>query len=240
MKKIPPQLFFVLMTMILFHPFASAKGPDFSVTSTEILNEFEVNKLAAELKYKKKSVSIKGVIKEVKSAERFNQPDTVEIQLASDANMFSSVTLYLVPEAGQIDAATKLRTGDFATIKCDRGVKPSLLGVQAEGCVIETKAQSDKAVEIDSFLIALKFNTAERDEVESAYLGKKVRTTIFIERFEQIDSGRRMIDGNSGFFCDVDRSQVKSFPTQKGSYTVEGVFVVVSGKPGLSRCNIAK
>lgn len=204
------------------------------------MDEFEVNKLAAELKYKKKKVSIKGVIKEVKSAERYNQPDTVEVGLASDTNMFSSVRLYLVPEAKQIDAAVKLKTGDFATITCDRGVKPAIFGVEADGCMIETKLQSDKAVEIDSLVIALKFATSERDEVESQYLGKRVKTTIFIERFEQIDSGRRMIDGNSGFFCDVDRSVIKSFPTKKGSYTVEGVFVVVSGKPGLSRCDIAK
>ncbi|MDA0361053.1 MAG: hypothetical protein O3A69_08275 [Proteobacteria bacterium] len=106
--------------------------------------------------------------------------------------------------------------------------------------LIETEAQPDNVIEIDSLLIALKFKTAERDEVKSAYLGKKVRTNSFIAGFEEIDTGgRRIIDGNSGFFCNVDRSQVKSFPSERGEYTVEGVFVVDSAKPGLSRCNIA-
>ena len=117
------------------------------------------------------------------------------------------------------------------------------MNVDAKDCQLTSAMMAEQTaplIEIDSTIVSMRFRTTERTKLESDLSGKRVKTKIFFEKFMDLGSSRRMLDANSDFFCDVNQTDLATFPSNKGQYAVEGIFVVIDGKPGLSRCNIAK
>lgn len=194
------------------------------------------------MKYNGKRLTIKGVLDEIALEKRYGRPDTVQLRMKADGSFsIASVRVDLIPQADQVAAAIKLKKGDFASVTCTGEIE-AIIGVRVSDCRLDSRsdAMAQPAIKIDAIATAMRFQTPDKDKIVAEYLGKRATTTIFIENFRNIDTGRRMFDANSGFFCDVPLSELASFPSKKGAYQVEGIFVVADDSPGLSRCSIAK
>ena len=215
---------------------------DFSVSAKELVREFKENKLAATLKYKNKKMLVDGVVKDI-APTKYQSPESVKITLAGSDRGLEDFSGVLVPTQEQIAEAVKLKKGDFIKLLCDGSLEYGFMNVDAKDCQLTSAKMAEgsgEAKNIDATAISYRFRTAERNNLESELVGKRVRSKIFFEQFIEADNSRRMLDANSSFFCDVSRTDIPSIPTNKGSYEIEGIFVVIDGNPGLSRCKVIR
>jgi hypothetical protein len=216
--------------------------PDFEISAKDLINEFKDNNFAATLKYKNKKVLVKGIVKNVEPT-KFQEPESVKIALAEQEGDFYTFDGVLVPSKEQIAEAIKIKKGDYIQLLCDGGVSFSMSSVEGDGCQLTNVNSADQtgpASNVEALSFSLRFNTPEKNKLISDYSGKRVRTKIFIEKFEDRNNTRIMHDANSDFLCSVNMVDVASFPSKKGQYEVEGIFVVIDGKPALSRCKFVQ
>ena len=230
----------ILSTAILLCASLCYSQPKYEVFAGDLIGEFESNKLAASKKYKGQKVLIKGVVADIEE-EKFKNTSTIVLTLQSEEVLsFNEIKLYLNPNPKQTETALKLKKDDFTTVICTGLIKYEIIGITAENCFINAESNNNLnqiAEEIEAISIALQFKT-DKGSIQSKYVGKLVKTEIYIENFQHKSNGRRMIDANSGFTCDVDSADLPNFPSNKGVYKIQGVFVIVEGHPGISRCKI--
>ena len=214
---------------------SAASRVDFKVTATAIINEFKSNKLAAGLKYKDKTALIEGVVNEIEPT-RFIKPESVQIRMRDSNDSLDSVRVILNATPEQLSLATRLSKGDYITASCKNIEGGSLSGVLAKNCSLVPQSAGGPVDLIDAVITTMQFGTPDRASIEAKYIGKRVQANMFITTYAERSGSRRLIDGNSPFFCDVFPADIPKFPTKKGGFVVEGTFVVENGVPGLTRC----
>ena len=208
------------------------------VTATEAYDEYEANKLAAGDKYANSPTVISGVLYDVKE-ETYRNGKQVKLSFKHDKNMFNHVGANLIESSEQRSIALKLAKGDFIRVGC-LGAEKVIGGATFNRCVIveapglTAGSGSEPAIKVDGLSLALDYSRSGQEV--NRYVGKLVETEMFVEKFETNGSTKRLIDANSGFFCDIDSSQIASFPTNRGTYYVKGILVAADQRVGLSRC----
>ena len=110
------------------------------------------------------------------------------------------------------------------------GIFPSLYGC----ALTEAPSKGDSPIKVDSLTLA--FDQRAGGAKVSQYVGKLIETEIFVEGFVTNNGSKRLIDANSGFFCDIDSSQSSTFPDKRGGYVIRGTLIQSAGEIGLSRC----
>lgn len=215
---------------------SAANKVDFRVTASSIINEFKSNKLAAGLKYKDKTALIEGVVNQIEPTPRFIKPESVQIRMRDSNDSFEYVRVILNATPEQLSLATRLSKGDYIQVSCKNIGSGSVSGVLAKNCALLPQSAGGSVDLIDAVIITLQFGTPDRTSVETKYTGKRVQAKMFITTYAERSGSRRVKDGNSPFFCDVFPADIPKFPTHKGGFIVEGIFVVEDGVPGLTRC----
>ena len=208
------------------------------LTASALFNEFEANKMVAEGKYRNIPTLISGVLNEIKEEKNRNE-NYIQLKFAHDTNRFAGVVVLIADSGEQRSRAMKLSKGDFVRVGCKGDIKDSVY-LHVNGCalvdspnVAETNGDNSPT-KVDALSFALDQNTG--GQKVNQYIGKLVETEIFVEKYLMKDGSKRLIDANSGLFCDIDPAQSSSFPDKRGGYVIKGILIIADGEVGLSRC----